>query len=70
MKPEEIVEKFNTQFPIGSTVGWRSISSDKVPFKEYTVRTTAIVQHGQPVVWFHEKSGMVSIEPRFVDYKK
>lgn len=68
MKPEEIVEKFNEQFPIGSTVKWRSISSDKVPYKQYTVRTSAVVQHGQPVVWFHEKAGMVSIEPRFVDY--
>jgi len=64
------VEKFNQQFPVKSTVKWRSIASDKCPHKEYTVFAPAEVRHGQPVTWFYEKSGMVSIEPEFVDYEK
>lgn len=69
MTVNELVEKFNEQFPVGSTVGWRSIDSDKMPHRDYTVQFAAVNHHGQPVAWFKERTGMVSIEPRFVDYK-
>jgi hypothetical protein len=68
MEKQNLVEKFNEQFPVGSSVRWRSIASDKAAYREYTVHAAARLQHGQPVTWFVEKSGMVSIEPQFVDY--
>lgn len=64
------VQKFNDRFPIGSTVSWRSIASDKCPYRDYTVLYQATVHHGLPVAWFAEKSGMVSVEPKHVDYSK
>lgn len=68
MSPDKLVEIFNSLFPVGSTVRWRSIGKDSVPFQNYTVRGKAINNHGSAVCWFHERSGMCSIEPQFVDY--
>lgn len=65
---EKLVELFNSQFPVGSKVNWRSVGKDGVPFQEYTVELPARVQNDQPVAWFKERSAMVSIESRFVDY--
>lgn len=67
---DQTVEKFNEQFPVGATVRWRSIANDKMPFQEYTVDLPARNQNGQAVAWFRERSGMVSVEPQFVDYGK
>jgi hypothetical protein len=70
MKAKDLVEKFNKQFPVGATVPWRSIGKAGVSHKDYTVRFAARDQNGQPVAWFNERSGMVSIEPQFVNYER
>lgn len=69
MTAEETVEKFNERFPVGAIVRWRSVASDKMPRREYTVQYAAINHYGNPVAWFAEKSGMVSVAADFVDYE-
>lgn len=61
-----LVGKFNERFPVGSKVNWRSHS--RLEYKEMTVKYKAIIQNGQAVCWFDEKSSCCSIEPEFVEY--
>jgi hypothetical protein len=68
MGKENLVEKFNEMFPPGSTVRWRSIGKENVPFREYTVLYAAADHNGTPVAWFKERTEMCSVEPAFVDY--
>lgn len=70
MKSGTLVERFNKRFPIGAKVQWRSIGKDDVPFEEVTVKSAAFDSHGQAVVFFEERSGYCSIDPRFVNYGK
>ncbi len=65
----ELVDKFNKRFPLGSAVEWRSIGREGVPFKTYVVSHIAVNNYGQAVAWLLER-GMVSIEPQFVNYGK
>lgn len=69
MKNETTVERFNRKFPPGARVRWRSIASDSSPYQEYTVLYEAADHNGRAVAWFRERSGMVSVEPAFVDYE-
>ena len=65
---DELVKTFNQKFPVGSTVRWRSLNSDKCPYREYTVMCEATNHFGTPITWFREKTGMVCISAGFVDY--
>jgi hypothetical protein len=69
MKNETTVERFNRQFPPGSRVRWRAFPSNSSPYREYTVLYEAADHNGQAVAWFRERSGMVPVEPAFVDYE-
>lgn len=69
MKNEDLINKFNTMFPVGSKVRWRSVGNDGVPYEVLTVLGAAALLSGHsPVAWFRERVGCCSIEERFVDY--
>lgn len=67
---ERMVAEFNDRFPVGSVVLWRSASIPEEPFKPYKVRSAAYLNNGKtPVVFLEGKSGFVSIEPEFLNYR-
>ena len=66
---QKTVDKFNQKFPVGATVRWRSVGKPGVPYREYTVQHAACNHNGTAVAWFAERTGMVSVEPAFVDYE-
>lgn len=70
MSKENLVEKFNEMFPVGSLCYWRSVASERAPYEIYTISSVARVQNGQAVAFFLERGGMVSIEEKFVDYTR
>lgn len=63
-----LVNKFNSTFPVGSKVHWRSVGKDGVPYKTVTVKEPAYLMNGQPVTFFEERRGCCSIEEAFVLY--
>lgn len=67
-KVTKLVNKFNSLFPVGTKVHWRSVGRDGVPYQIVTVQHPAYVSHGQPVVFFEERRGYCSIEENFVNY--
>lgn len=64
----KIVDKFNKQFPVGSTVRWRP-TYRTAEWQEYEVRHEAYDMHGQAVAFLKGKAGCVSVEPQFLDYE-
>ena len=62
-----IVKWFNKFHPVGSTVYWRSINSETVPFQKMTVQSEAYETNSSPVCFFKEKSGFCSVEPQFLE---
>lgn len=66
---EHLIQVFNNKFPKGSRVMWRSVASEAAEYHPFTVQVSARIQNGMAVCWFIEKSGMVSIDPAFVDYE-
>lgn len=70
LSTDEIIAEFNRRFPKGARVRWRSLASDKMPHREYTVLFAAVNHYGRAVAWFVERAGMVSVEPQFVDYQE
>ena len=68
MKKENYVELFNRKFPPGSQVQWRPVASSSTPFRKYTVRYKAEDFNGQAVAWFKERTGLVGVEPGYIDY--
>jgi hypothetical protein len=66
---QELVDKFNKLYLVGSTVMHRTTAVKSIPFKEQTVRAKAFVSNSlQPVAFFVGISGYCSIEPDFVKY--
>lgn len=66
---EQIIEKFNSLFPVGSTVPWRSVGIDGVDHSDCTVTQAAYISNsGEPVCFIKERSGYVSVSPDFVKY--
>lgn len=65
---KRLIEMFNKRFPVGSRVRWRSVGNDSAEYQLVIVRSPAYDMHGQPVVFFEERSGCCSIMEQFVDY--
>ena len=66
---QQLVDKFNELYPVGSTVMHRTTASKSIPFKEHTVRAAAFVANSTlAVAFFNEVSGYCSIESDFVQY--
>lgn len=69
LQAQELVDKFNALYPIGSKVMHRTMAIKSAPFVERTVRTEAYLSNSmQPVAHFEEISGYCSIEADFVQY--
>lgn len=67
LKVELIVKRFNENYPVGSKVGWRSVALDSFPYNIYEVSSPAfITSSNYPVVFFKDKLGYCSIEPKFI----
>lgn len=61
---EMIIKSFNYEFPVGSTVLWKSsVRSEPV---KVTVKREAYPHYGMAVAFFNEVSGFCSIEPQFI----
>lgn len=69
MTNENLIERFNTDFPVGTKLLWRSVGKSGVPHETVTVKHAAYDMHGQPVAFFEERSGCCSILPMFVAYE-
>lgn len=66
---DRFIKKFNEQFPVGSTVMWRSVGMKEYPYKEYEVRTAAFTSSsGEPVTYVKGIIGYVSVLEDFVKY--
>ena len=66
---QQLVEKFNKLYPVGSSVKHRTTAIKSIPFKEHTVRAEAFVANcNNAVAFFNEVSGYCSIEGDFVQY--
>lgn len=63
---DELIEKFNEKFPVGTTVLWRAAPS--APHRPYTVQLAAANHSGKAVCWFYERTGISPIEPENVNY--
>lgn len=68
MTGEQLVNKFNSLFPVGSKCHWRPIGKDGVEYELMTVDVPARMHGSEPIVWFKERRGMCSIAERFVAY--
>lgn len=67
-KPNEIIERFNNLYPVGSKVQYRTVSMNGFPFKEGTVRDAAYINEGNPVAFLEEVRGFLCITPDFIKY--
>ena len=66
---QQLVDKFNNLYPVGSTVMHRTTAIKSIPFTEHTVRAEAFVANSNmAVAFFNEVSGYCSIEADFVKY--
>lgn len=66
---QELVEKFNKLYPVGSTVQLRKVSSDRFPYEEYKVKKEAFCTASFDAVAFFEGiSGYFSIDTDFIKY--
>jgi hypothetical protein len=66
---QQLVDKFNTQFPVGSKVMHRKGSHSSYPYEEREVEHAAYVAASlEPVAFFTDLSGYYSIQPEFIKY--
>jgi hypothetical protein len=66
---QQLVQKFNNKFPVGSKVMHRSTAIKSIPFTERIVKSEAFVSNStQAVAFFEGLSGYYSIDPEFVQY--
>ena len=66
---QQLVDKFNKQYPVGSSVKHRTTASKSIPFNKHTVRAEAFVANSNMAfAFFNEVSGYCSIEADFVQY--
>lgn len=69
MTGEQLVNKFNSLFPVGAKCHWRSVGRYGVPYETVTVRAPAFISaSGHPVVFFEEHRGYCSIDEMFTLY--
>lgn len=68
MNTQDLINKFNEKYPIGSKVMWRSVNHPAYEHKQYEVREPAYLMTGRAVAFLKDKAGCVSIAPEFVDY--
>lgn len=75
MTPQELVDKFNKQYPFnhetqkGSTIMYRTVAADGVPYLAEETRTPAFVsRNGYPSVFLRNRTGWYLIEEQHVDY--
>ncbi len=66
---QNLVEKFNQLYPVGSKVMLRKVKSKSFNYKEYTVRKEAFCTNSfDAVAYFDGISGYFSIDTDFVQY--
>jgi hypothetical protein len=66
---QQLVDKFNKLYSLGSTVMIRKIASKSYPYIPVTVSAPAFVTNSlDAAAFFNEISGYFSIEPDFVKY--
>lgn len=64
-----IVGKFNRDHPVDSQLQWLPVAKAGIVPIRVTVKSAAYVAaSGEPVVFFKERSGYCSIEPRFLPW--
>lgn len=68
-KSQDIVDKFNNQYPIGSTVMHKKIGVKSVPFEARKTKTLAFLSgSNDPVVFLEGLPGYYCITADFIDY--
>jgi len=66
---QNLVEKFNQLYPVGSKVMLRKAASSRFPYQEYTVKKEAFCTDSfDAVAYFKGISGFFSIDTDFVQY--
>lgn len=66
---QQLIEKFNELYPVGSKVMLRKWASDSSPYIECTVKAEAFLTNSNDAVaFFNEISGFFSISPEFIQY--
>lgn len=69
MKSQDILKAFNTFYCEGCKVKYRLIADDESSIVELTIKGKAfITNHNIPAVFFEEKTGYYSIEPKHLIY--
>jgi hypothetical protein len=68
-KAQQLVDKFNSKYPVGSTVMHRKGTHSSYKWEQREVERAAYVAASlEPVAFFTDLSGYYSITPDFVDY--
>jgi hypothetical protein len=68
---QQLVDKFNQLYPIGSKVMVKRNSTKNCPLEEVTVKSEAFLSYSNaPVCFFNEISGYFSIDKKFIKYPK
>ena len=64
-----IIRKFNRNYPIGTKLPWKPVSSGSETVT-VTVKHPAFIHYGMPVAFFEEYASFCCIEPRFIGEEK
>lgn len=68
-KAQQLVDKFNSQYPVGSIVMHRKGAHSSYTYEPREVEHAAYVASSlEPVAFFTDLSGFYSIQPEFVKY--